>query len=219
MEDSNVEITFRNGLTRMHIKDLLFFKDMDLPDYLKLFFEQTNGLMIDTEYLLDEMEDPIHLLINSIEDLTFTTKKVNFLPEKRFIFFATNDESASYLLDTNNIDPNGNPLILMVDPVYKTYIPLTNSFDIFLECACLGILGLIEMYSKEDPVLSLNNSKNLLRKKERVLICLKNLFVTSKREYDLLDLWHLPEKTRQLVQNSVAMWFKEIKRLLTLFGK
>ena len=210
---------FQNSLTRMHIKDLLFFKDMELPDYLKLFYEQTNGLMIDTEYLLDEMDDPTHLLINSLEDLSYTNKKVNFLPEKRFILFATNDESATYLLDAQNLDPSGNPLILMVDPVYKTYIPLTNSFDVFLECSCLGVLGLIEMYSKENPVLFSKISRKLLRKKERVLICLKNLFVTSKREYDLLDLWYLPEKTRKLVQISIAKWFKEIKRLLTLFGK
>jgi len=219
IEDSNVEITFSNGLTRMHIKELLFFKDMELPDYLKLFYEQTNGLMIDSEYLLDDLDDPMHLLINSCENLSFTTKKVNFLPDKRFILFASNDENTTYLLDMKNLDPNSNPLIVMTNPVYKTYIPLTNSVDVFLECACLGVLGLIEMYSEEFTLNYSSIPKRMVEKKNRILRCLKDLFTTAKREYELLDLWQLDPKTKQLVQISVAKWFKEIKRLLTLFKK
>ena len=217
LDDSKVEITFTNGLTQMHIKELLYFKDMDLPDTLKLFYEQTNGLMIDSEYVIDDLEDPSHLLINSCDNLFFTKKKVNLLPEHRFILFATNDEEAFYLLDTKNLDPNGNPLIILTMPAYQTYIPLTNSIDAFLECACLGLLGIIEAFSREERINSDQISRKLFKHNQRVLALLKNLFTTAKREYDLLSLWHVSEKTQKIIQKSIANWFKEIQRLLTTF--
>lgn len=217
LDDAKVEVTFYNGLTRIHIKELLFFKGMELPDQLKLFYEQTNGLMIDSEYFLDDLDDPSHLLINSCENLIFTKKKVNHLPDNRFILFATNDEEAFYLLDTKNLDPNGNPLILLTMPAYHIYIPLTNSFDAFLESSCLGILGLLESFGKEQPIPPTRISRKLLKKNKTALALLKNMFETSKREFDLIELWHVPEKTKKVIQKSISNWFKEIQRLLTIF--
>ena len=217
LDDSKVEITFANGLTHIHIKELLFFKDMELPDTLKLFYEQTNGLMIDSEYFIDDLEDASHLLVNSCENLFFTTKKVNHLPDKRFILFATNDEEAFYLLDMDNTNPDGNPLILLVMPDYQIYIPITNSFDIFLECGCLGLLGIMESFGKEQPASTEQMSRKLYKKNQRVLVLLKELFATAKREYDLIELWHVPEKTKKMIKISIAKWFKEIQRLLTMF--
>ncbi len=217
LDDSKVEITFFNGLTRIHIKELLFFKDMELPDHLKLFYEQTNGLMIDSEYFLDDLDDPTNLLINSCENLFFTKKKVNQLPDKRFILFATNDEEAFYLLDMKNLDPEGNPLILLTMPAYQIYIPLTNSFDVFLESSCLGILGILESFGKEQPIRPNSISRKLMKKNKTVLALLKNMFETSKREFDLIDLWHMPDKTKKIIQKSISNWFKEIQRLLTIF--
>ena len=217
LDDSKVEITFYNGLTRMHIKELLYFKDMDIPDYLKLFYEQTNGLMIDSEYLADDLGDPIHLLINSCDALAYTTKKLNLLPDRRFIQFGGNDEEALYLFDMKNLDPEGNPLIILNMPVYQVIIPLTNSFDIFLECSCLGVLGLMEAFGEERKIPEHKIPKKMLKKNDRILKCLKALFTVAKREYELLDLWHVQPKTKQLIQKSMANWFKEIKRLLTIF--
>jgi len=217
LDDSKVEVIFYNGLTRIHIKELLFFKDMVLPDHLKLFYEQTNGLMIDSEYFLDDLDDPSHLLINSCENLILTKKKVNLLPDNRFILFATNEEEAFYLLDMKNLDPNGNPLILLTMPTYRVYIPLTNSFDVFLESSCLGILGIMESFGKEEPIPPTGISRKLMKKNKTVLALLKNMFETSKREFDLIELWHVPEKTKKVIQRSIANWLKEIQRLLTIF--
>lgn len=217
LDDSKVEITFFDGLTRMHIKELLYFKDMNIPDYLKLFYEQTNGLMIDTEYLKDDLGDSIHLLVNACDALTYTTKKLNGLPDKRFLKFAGNDEEALYLFDMENLNPDDNPLILINIPVYKQIIPLTNSFEVFLECSCLGLLGLIEAYC-EERVINRNDIPNaMLKKKERILRCLKELFETSKREYELLQLWHVSAESQKMIQKSIAKWFEELKRLLTIF--
>ncbi len=217
LDDSRVEVTFYNGLTRIHIKELLFFKNMELPDHLKLFYEQTNGLMIDSEYFLDDLEDPSHLLINSCENLILTRKKVNHLPDNRFILFATNDEEAFYLLDMKNLDPDGNPLVLLTMPAYHVYIPLTNSFDVFLESSCLGILGILESFGKEQPIPLSAVSRKLMKKNKIVLALLKNMFETSKREFDLIELWHVPDKTKKVIQKSISNWFKEIQRLLTIF--
>jgi len=215
LETSAVEITFATGLTKMHIDELLYFKDFDLPAYLKLFYEQTNGLMIDSEYLTDDLDDASHLKINYFEDLFFTNKKVNFLPERRFIRFAGNDEEAFYLLDTKNLDPNGNPLILLSMPADRFCIPLTNSFDVFLECSCIGFLGYLEQFGSEVSKTK-QLSKKMLREKETIKHCLKDLFVTAKREYELLDIWHVDEKAKKMIQLSTAKWFKEIKRLLSI---
>jgi len=215
LENPAIEITFANGLTRMHIDELLYFKDFDLPDYLKLFYEQTNGLMIDSEYLSDDLGDAVHLKINACEDLFFTTKKVNFLPNHRFIQFAGNEEEAFYLLDTKNLDPNGNPLILLSMPADRFCIPLTNSFDVLLECSCLGFLGYLEQFGSEESRRD-HLSKKMLREKEAIKHCLKDLFVTAKREYELLDIWRLDDKVKKIIQASTVKWFKEIKRLLTI---
>jgi len=215
LDNSAIEITFANGLTRIHIDELLYFKDFNLPDYLKLFYEQTNGLMIDSEYISDDLGDTSHLKINTCEDLFLTIKKVNFLPNKRFIQFAGNDEEAFYLLDTSNLDPQGNPLIILSMPADGFCIPLTNSFDVFLECSCLGFLSYLEQFGSE-TIKRKQLSKKMLREKEILKQCLKDLFITAKREYELLDIWHLDEKAKKLVRTSTAKWFKEIKRLLTI---
>jgi hypothetical protein len=215
LDDSAVEISFVNGLTKMHIKEFLFFKDFDLPDYLKLFYEQTNGLLIESKYTKDDFGDASLLRIHTLEDLFFTKKKVNFLPEKRFIQFGTNDNSAFYLLDTENMDPNGNPLFSLNMPADKFCIPLTNSFDIFLESACIGLLGYLEQFGSE--VRKTNQlSKRMLKEKETIKRCLKDLFITAKREYELLDIWHLDVKAKKMVQFSIAKWFKEIQHLLSI---
>jgi len=190
LEDSAIEISFENGLTRMHIKEFLFFKDFDLPDYHKLFYEQTNGLLIESRYTKDEFGD-------------------------RFIQIGSNDSSAFYLLDTENLDPNGNPLILLSMPADKFCIPLTNSFDVLLECSCIGLLGYLEQFGSEVRRTK-QLSKKMLREKETIKHCLKDLFITAKREYELLDIWHLDEKAKKMVQFSTAKWFKEIKHLLSI---
>ncbi|MHA1245209.1 MAG: SMI1/KNR4 family protein [Candidatus Heimdallarchaeota archaeon] len=215
LEDSAIEISFENGLTRMHIKEFLFFKDFDLPDYHKLFYEQTNGLLIESRYTKDEFGDASILRIHTLEDLFFTKKKVNFLPERRFIQIGSNDSSAFYLLDTENLDPNGNPLILLSMPADKFCIPLTNSFDVLLECSCIGLLGYLEQFGSEVSRTK-QLSKKMLREKETIKHCLKDLFITAKREYELLDIWHLDEKAKKMVQFSTAKWFKEIKHLLSI---
>ena len=199
----------------MHIKEFLFFKDFDLPDYLKLFYEQTNGLLIESRYTRDDFGDASLFRLHTLEDLFFTKKKVNFLPDKRFIQIGTNDSSAFYLLDTENLDPIGNPLVLLNMPADRFCIPLTNSFDTLLECSCLGFLGYLEQFGSE--VIRTNQlSKKMLREKETIKQCLKDLFVTAQREYKLLDLWHLDTKAKKMVQFSTAKWFKEIKHLLSI---
>lgn len=215
IENSAIEITFTNGLTRMHIDELLYFKDFDLPDYLKLFYEQTNGLLIESEYNKGDLGYPSILRIHSLEDLFFTKKKVNFLPDRRFIRVGGNDASAFYLLDTENLNPDGNPLILLSMPADSFYIPLTNSFDILLECSCLGLLRYLEQFGSEMRK-NYQLTKKMLKEKEALKQCLKNLFLTAKREYELLDIWSLDEKTKKMIRFSTAKWFKEIKQLLTL---
>ncbi|MFW9923445.1 MAG: SMI1/KNR4 family protein [Candidatus Thorarchaeota archaeon] len=201
----------------MHIKELLYFKDMVLPNYLKLFYEQTNGILIESEYFIDDLDDPSHLLVNSCENLFFTNKNLNLLPDNRFISFATNDDETLYLLDCDNLDPESNPLILLNNPIFKKYIPLTNSIDVFLECACLGILGIIESFVVEQPISRNQIPVKTFKKKERILYCLKKLFETAKREYELLEIWHIDQKVKPIIQTSFEEWFKEIKRLVTIF--
>jgi hypothetical protein len=214
-----VEITFSTELTNIHIDEMLFFKDMIVPDYLKLFYQQTNGLDIDTEYFIDDLEDRAHFKVLALEHLSFTTKKMNLLPDKRFIRFAESGEEIIFLLDTQNLDPDGNPLILLNAPVYKFCIPLTNSFATLLECACLGVLAVIEEFimqeSKRLPLIP----KRMMKRSEKILSYLKEFFVTAKREHELLSIWHLEPKGKKLVEKSIAIWFKGLKKLLVTFNK
>lgn len=212
-----MEVTFRNGLTNIHIDELLFFKDMQIPDYLKLFYQQTNGLLIESKYFLDDLDYPSHLLINACDELFFTAKRVNLLPDKRFIRFAENEEDAFYLLDIDNLDPNDNPLIVLSMPAYKFIIPLTNSFDILLESGCLGLLGLIEGFGASEGKAIPDIPQKMLKKKSIILPILKNFFVTAKREYELLDIWHISAKAKSLINHSTALWFKGLKNLLNAF--
>ncbi|HUT80073.1 MAG TPA: hypothetical protein VMZ29_02635 [Candidatus Bathyarchaeia archaeon] len=218
MDDSKIEISFSNELTSMHISELLFFKDMELPDYLKLFYQQTNGLLIESEYFLDELEDPTHFRILALEDLSFTTTKLNLLPDKRFIRFAENEEEAIYLLDMENLDPDGKPLILLNLPAYKFCIPFTNSPDTLFESACLGILGMIEKFAENEGKSIPSIPQHLLKKKASVLSCLKDLFLVAQREYELIKIWHISPKAYDLVKKSIELWFNGIKKLLAIFG-
>lgn len=211
----NVEIIFSAGITKDHLEELLYFKDITLSPYYKLFLEQTNGLIIESDYSVDEFNEPAHMLFHQAEDLSLTSKKVNNLPDHRFVLFATNEDNADYLFDSERADPEGNPLILLCMPVEEFYIPLTNSFNVFLEATCLGILHHIEKFgsTRRQPTI-----KQKLRKKgETVLPFLKAFFMTAKREYQLLDIWHVPPKTKALIQKSMIDWFKELKRLVSLF--
>ncbi|MCG3252928.1 MAG: hypothetical protein KAX09_03700, partial [Candidatus Heimdallarchaeota archaeon] len=92
LDDPKVEITFEAGITNMHVDELLFFKDMELPDYLKLLYQQTNGFLLESEYFLDDLDDPSHFRLISCNNLFFTSKRLNLLPDKRFIRFAENEE-------------------------------------------------------------------------------------------------------------------------------
>ncbi|MBN1327877.1 MAG: hypothetical protein JXA54_00260 [Candidatus Heimdallarchaeota archaeon] len=218
MNDSKVDISFNTELTSIHISELLYFKDMELPDYLKLFYQQTNGLLIESEYFLDELDSPSHFRLLSLEDLSFTTTKLNFLPEKRFIRFAENEEEAIYLLDMENLDPDGKPLILLNLPAYRFCIPFTNSPDILFECACLGILGVIEKIAENEGQSIPPIPQQLLKKKATVLACLKNCFLVAKREYDLLRIWHISPKAYELIKKSLDLWFNGISKLLSIFS-
>ncbi len=192
---------------------------MDLPDYLKLFYQQTNGLLIESEYFIDELDDPSHFRLLALEDLTFTTTKLNLLPDKRFIRFAENEEEAIYLLDMENLDPDGKPLILLNLPAFRFCIPFTNSLDILLESACLGILGMIEKVAEREGKGVPPNPQKLLKKKAAVLSCLKNFFLVAQREFDLLKIWHLSPKAHDLIKTSLELWFNGIKKLLTIFNE
>ena len=217
LENSRIEITFNSELTNIHIDELLYFKGMKLPDYLKLFYQQTNGLLIESRYSRDELDDSAYFLVNSLEHLTFTNQKLNLLPNKRFIRLAGNEEDSMYLLDTENNDPDGNPLILLNLPAYQFCIPLTNSFATLLECACLGILAVIEQFAMAEGKKIPAISTRMIKKSKKILPYLKEFFTIAKREYDLLDIWHVSSKARNLIQTSIALWFKGLKKLLIIF--
>ncbi len=218
LDDSNVEITFEAGITNMQIDELLFFKDMEIPDYLKLLYQQTNGFLIENDYFLDDLNDPSHFRVISCDNLFYTSKRLNLLPDKRFIRFAENEEDALYLLDTENLNPEGLPLILLNMPSYKFSIPLTNNFEVLLEAACLGILGLIEFFGLEEGKKLPKVPQKMLSKKKKILPILKEFFLTAKREYDLIDIWHLSPKAKKQIQLSIAYWFKGLKNLLSIFN-
>jgi hypothetical protein len=207
-------------LTRRQIEQLAYFKDLSLPDYFKLFYEQTNGLTIESYYFTDRFDEPSELFIHRCDDLVFTTKKVNRLPDKRFILFAGDQDQVEFLFDTKNFDPRGHPLICMSLPCYGYCVPLTNSFDVFLECACLGIFGLLSTFIiRKDECESLPDTpKKMLKKQKRVLQLLKELFTTTKRELDLLPLWHLPEKAQAMIKRSMVQWLQIIKQLVKRFS-
>ncbi len=217
LDDHKVDITFETGITNMHIDELLFFKDMQIPDYLKLLYQQSNGFLIESEYFLDDLNDPSYFRIISCDNLFFTGKRLNLLPDKRFIRFAENEEDALYLLDMENLDPDGNPLILLNMPSYKFSIPLTNNFEVLLEAACLGVLGLIEAFGLKEGKKVPQISGRMLKKKKRILPILKEFFLTAKREFDLIDMWHLSPKAKKNIQMSIANWFKGLKNLLSAF--
>ncbi|NHJ40151.1 MAG: hypothetical protein FK731_08980 [Asgard group archaeon] len=212
-----MEITFEAGITNMQIDELLFFKDMEIPDYLKLLYQQTNGFLIENDYFLDDLNDPSHFRVISCDNLFYTSKRLNLLPDKRFIRFAENEEDALYLLDTENLNPEGLPLILLNMPSYKFSIPLTNNFEVLLEAACLGILGLIEFFGLEEGKKLPKVPQKMLSKKKKILPILKEFFLTAKREYDLIDIWHLSPKAKKQIQLSIAYWFKGLKNLLSIF--
>ncbi|TET30798.1 MAG: hypothetical protein E3J70_03695 [Candidatus Heimdallarchaeota archaeon] len=218
IEDQKVDITFEVGITNMHVDELLFFKDMEIPDYLKLLYQQSNGFLLESEYFLDDLDDPAHFRLISCNNLFFTSKRLNLLPDKRFIRFAENEEDALYLLDMENLDPDGNPLILLNMPSYKFSIPLTNNFEVLLEAACLGILGLIEEFGLKEGKRIPEVPQKMLRKKKRILPILKEFFLTAKREFDLIDTWHLSPKAKKNIQLSIATWFKGLKKLLSVFN-
>ncbi|MBD3190767.1 MAG: hypothetical protein GF308_08990 [Candidatus Heimdallarchaeota archaeon] len=215
LDDLNIEIIFSNGIIKDHLEELLYFKDITLPAYYKLFLEQTNGLIIESDYSVDEFNDPAHILFLQAQDLEFTSKKVNNMPNNRFILFATNEDNADYLFDSERVDPEGNPLILLCMPVEEFYIPLTNSFNVFLEATCLGILHHFEKFASNRHSPTIN--PKLRKKSDSILPCLKSIFMTAKREYQLLDIWHVPPKTKGLIQESMINWFKELKRLVSVF--
>jgi hypothetical protein len=217
LDNSRVEIGFKPELTNKHIDEMLYFKDMEIPDFLKLFYQQTNGLLIESEYFLDDMDDPAMLLVISLEDLSFSTEKLNFLPNKRYIRFAGNEEDSLYLLDTDNTDPEGNPLILLNLPAYQFCIPLTNSFATLLECACLGLLAVIEHFAIFEGKKIPEIPPQMLKKSKKILPYLKEFFTIAKREYDLLDIWHVSPKAKKLIKKSITLWFKGLKKLLAKF--
>lgn len=218
LDDSKVEVTFEAGITNMHVDELLFFKDMDLPDYLKLLYQQSNGFLLESGYFLDDLDDLSHFRLISCDNLFFTSKRLNLLPNKRFIRFAENEEDALYLLDMENLDPEGNPLILLSMPSYKFNIPLTNNFEVLLEASCLGILGLIEAFGLKEGKRLPQVPQRMLKKKKRILPILKEFFLTAKREFDLIDTWHLSPKAKKNIQMSIALWFKGLKNLLSVFN-
>ncbi|MCF2144257.1 MAG: SMI1/KNR4 family protein [Candidatus Heimdallarchaeota archaeon] len=216
MDDNRVEVTFQPGLTSSHIDELLFFKDMILPDYLKFFYQQTNGVLIESSYFLDELEDAFSFRVLALEHLTFTTKKLNLLPDRRFIHFADDEEEAIYLLDMENLSPEGQPLILLNIPSEQFCIPLTNSFERLLESASLGLLAIIQTIGgNEKGELPIIPSR-MLKQKEWIKACLKDFFIVAKREYDLLTIWHLSSKAERLVRLSIVKWLKGLKELLTM---
>jgi len=218
LDDSKVEITFEAGITNMHVDELLFFKDMEIPDYLKLLYQQTNGFLLESGYFLDDLDDPSHFRLISCDNLFFTSKRLNLLPDKRFIRFAENEEDALYLLDMENLDPEGNPLILLSMPSYKFNIPLTNNIEVLLEASCLGILGLIEAFGLKEGKRVPQIPQRMLKKKKRILPILKEFFLTAKREFDLIDTWHLSPKAKKNIQMSIANWFKGLRNLLSVFN-
>ena len=184
---------------------------------MKLFYQQTNGLLIESEYFKDDLDAPAHFMLHACDNLFFTNQKLNGLPDKRFIRFAENEDEAIYLLDMENLSPSGVPLILLNIPTQNFCVPLTNSFDILLESACIGLLGIIEqIIVNEEPNIPSLPSK-ILKKKSGILPCLKDFFVVAKREYELLDIWHISVKAKKMVQESLENWFQIIKTLLAKF--
>jgi len=216
LDDRRVEINFQAGLTSNHVDELLFFKDMELPDYLKFFYQQSNGLLIESNYFKDELADPSFFRLLALEHLSFTPKKLNLLPERRFIHFADNEEESIYLLDMENLSPEGLPLILLNIPMEQFCIPLTNSFERLLESACLGLLGVIQRIGASGNGKVPTISTAMLKQKKQLKKCLKDFFVVTKREYDLLTLWHLPSKAEKLVRQSIVKWLKALKELLQI---
>ncbi|NHJ47455.1 MAG: hypothetical protein FK733_06695 [Asgard group archaeon] len=186
---------------------------------MKLFYQQTDGLQIETEYFIDELDDPSLFNVVSLGDLTFTPKKLNLLPDKRFIRFAEHGDETIFLLDTNNLNPEGNPLILLNAPVYQFCIPLTNSFATLLECACLGILAVIEEFAIREGKSLPQIPNKMMKRSKTILPYLKEFFTIAKREYELLDIWHISPKARKLLETSISKWFKGLKKLLVTFNK
>ncbi|NHJ88003.1 MAG: hypothetical protein FK734_21240 [Asgard group archaeon] len=214
LDDNRIEITFRDGLTRMHIDELMFFYNIELPEYLMLFYEQTNGLSIESEYFLDDLDDPSHFLINSCNDLSFSKKELNKLPDNRFLRFAENEDTSLYLLDLHNLTPLGNPLILLNMPIYRFIIPLTDNFEVLLESACIGLLGLIEEFGASEGKRIPPIPHRMLKFKPQIMQCLKEFFKVASREYKLLDVWHIDPKTKDQIQKNITDWFKGLKLLI-----
>jgi hypothetical protein len=122
-----------------------------------------------------------------------------------------------YLLDTDNTDPEGNPLILLNLPAYQFCIPLTNSFATLLECACLGLLAVIEQFAIFEGKKIPEIPPRMLKKSNKILPYLKEFFTIAKREYELIDIWHVSPKAKKLIQRSTTRWFKGLKKLLAKF--
>ena len=114
IDDDKIQITFNNGLTNTHIDELLFFKDMNIPDYLRLFYQQSNGLDIYSEYFLDDYDDPSYCTIISCDNLEFT----KYVPEGIEVVRRQNEETRLWFF-VNHVDdavtieevPNGINLI------------------------------------------------------------------------------------------------------------
>ncbi|MEA2070295.1 MAG: SMI1/KNR4 family protein [Asgard group archaeon] len=187
---------------------------MDLPAHFKLFYEQTNGLLIETEYPVNDFENDLPTIeIMKCQDLDYTKKKLNKLPEKRMIRFGDNSEYLDLLLDSKNLDPDENPLIVISNPVEGYVLPLTNSFSALLEAACLGLLEMIDRWMKT-KLEDINLPDKMKNKREDILGLLKNFFQTAKREFSLIQVWQVSPKAEKIVQNSIHKWFKIIKVIL-----
>jgi hypothetical protein len=193
---------------------LLYLKGLEIPEYYKLFLEQTNGLLIETNYFKNEFNDPTMINLLGCNDLFTTKKKVNGLPDLRFVKFAGNEEDTDFLFDTKNFTPTGLPLILFNQPVDSFCIPLTADFNAFLTLSFLGFLNYLSNYFSEEPTITKELPNRIKKKKQLLLPCLKDCFTTVKREIKLLSLWHLPSKSLQMVKRSCHSWLILLQKIV-----